>query len=585
MNPETKICQNCKNDFNIEPDDFSFYQKIKVPPPTWCWKCRAMRRMSFRNMTRLYPRVCAATGKKIFSFMPPTAPMPVYEHDYWSSDGWDPMQYGKDYDFSKPFLEQFRDLYHAVPWTNVHSFGSVNSEYSSAIFSKNCYLCFDSGYAEDSAYSVTLQKSKQCFDIINCKNCELCYFTINTSKSYKVFFSRNCSSCNDVWFSDDCIGCSNCVGCIRLRNKSYYIFNQSYSKEEYEQKIKGMKMDSYSGLKDLDRKVKSFWITQPVKYQHGIKSHGCTGDYLFNTSELRNCFFSDGAQNCANSQSIIYDPIKDCADVTSSGLNIQNCYEIVCSGEGLSNVYLSFDVMSLTNSQYTTNCRSSNNLFGCVGIRGKDYCILNKQYTKDEYNALLPRIIQQMNDMPYIDSKGRIYKYGEFLPPEMSPYGYNVTQGQEYFPITKDEARHSGFNWEDEEERSYKATKSPQELPETISGINNDILNEVITCEHAQNKEHPWGCDSNCATAFRIIPEELQFYQKMNLPLPRLCYQCRHFQLISYRNKPQLYYRSCMCDKATHSHEGKCEVEFETSYAPERPEIVYCEKCYQQEVA
>jgi hypothetical protein len=41
-------------------------------------------------------------------------------------------------------------------------------------------------------------------------------------------------------------------------------------------------------------------------------------------------------------------------------------------------------------------------------------------------------------------------------------------------------------------------------------------------------------------------------------------------------NPPKLWHRKCM-------KEG-CQNEFETSYAPERPEIVYCEKCYQQEV-
>jgi hypothetical protein len=28
--PENKICQNCKGDFTIEPDDFGFYEKMNV---------------------------------------------------------------------------------------------------------------------------------------------------------------------------------------------------------------------------------------------------------------------------------------------------------------------------------------------------------------------------------------------------------------------------------------------------------------------------------------------------------------------------------------------------------------------------
>src|SRR3990167_3749439 len=93
---ENKICQNCKAEFIIEPEDFNFYKRIDVPPPTFCWKCRAVRRMAFRNMRHLYARSCDATGKKIFTLMPPDNKMPVYENKYWNSDSWDPMDYGRE---------------------------------------------------------------------------------------------------------------------------------------------------------------------------------------------------------------------------------------------------------------------------------------------------------------------------------------------------------------------------------------------------------------------------------------------------------------------------------------------------------
>ena len=110
MNSENKQCQNCKQDFVIEPDDFAFYEKMKVPAPTWCWKCRAMRRMSFRNFRYLYERICVGTGKRIFSMVPPEAPMPPASREYWWSDDWNPMSYGRDYDFARPFFDQIREL-------------------------------------------------------------------------------------------------------------------------------------------------------------------------------------------------------------------------------------------------------------------------------------------------------------------------------------------------------------------------------------------------------------------------------------------------------------------------------------------
>ena len=48
MNSETRNCQNCKKDFTIEPDDFSFYEKMDVCQPKICPDYRARQRLSFR---------------------------------------------------------------------------------------------------------------------------------------------------------------------------------------------------------------------------------------------------------------------------------------------------------------------------------------------------------------------------------------------------------------------------------------------------------------------------------------------------------------------------------------------------------
>jgi hypothetical protein len=109
--------------------------------------------------------------------------------------------------------------------------------------------------------------------------------------------------------------------------------------------------------------------------------------------------------------------------------------------------------------------------------------------------------------------------------------------------------------------------------------VDDSILQETIGCQHEGK------CTHQCTTAFKIIGEELSFYRRMNLPLPRLCPNCRHYERLAQRNPLRLWHRGCMCDKATHQHgTGHCSNEFETSYAPERKEIVYCEQCYNAEV-
>ena len=103
MSPEKRICQNCKKSFTIDPEDFAFYAKIKVPPPTWCPECRMVRRMSFRNERSLYRRKCSAPRheEEILSIYSPDKNLVVYDQKYWLSDKWDPIAYGREYDFSK----------------------------------------------------------------------------------------------------------------------------------------------------------------------------------------------------------------------------------------------------------------------------------------------------------------------------------------------------------------------------------------------------------------------------------------------------------------------------------------------------
>ena len=241
-------------------------------------------------------------------------------------------------------------------------------------------------------------------------------------------------------------------------------------------------------------------------------------------------------------------------------------------GIGAYNISFSSQCYStISNLSYCYYCvQNSSSLFGCVSLRNKQYCILNKQYTKEEYETLVPKIIQHMNDMPYVDKNGCIYKYGEFFPAEMSPIAYNQSFANDFFPFTKEEAEHHGFIWQDAKNKKFNVTKLGSELPDDAKNVDDNILKEVISCVHAG------ACNHECAGVFKITNQELQFYKKLNIPLPQICQNCRHYARFAWRNPIKLWHRHCM-------KEG-CTNEFETSYAPDRPEIVYCEACYQQEI-
>ena len=176
MSQETRTCQNCKQSFTIEPDDFAFYEKIQVPPPTFCWQCRFRRRCAYRNERSLKKNKSAKSGKDIFTLYPPQAGLTLYTQEEWYADDWDQMATGRDYDFSRPFFYQLFELFKVAPIFCRNVVQCVNSDYcANASYLKNCYLMFQISNTEDSAYGNAVDYSKNCYDNSNCSKCERCH--------------------------------------------------------------------------------------------------------------------------------------------------------------------------------------------------------------------------------------------------------------------------------------------------------------------------------------------------------------------------------------------------------------------------
>ena len=574
---EQRTCQSCKIGFEIAPEDFEFYKNIKVSPPTFCPSCRMVRRMVWRNERGLYARK-DSLGNDVVSVFAPDSPYVVYDRDYWWSDEWDPMDYGAEYDFSKPFFEQYNELLKRVPLVAIFNPNSVNSAYANHVTDlKDCYLTFSSAFCENVAYCDRSGYAKDSFDLFQADNCEHCYESVDCEESYKLLFSQNSSKCSDSMFLFDCRNCQDCFGCVGLRNKQYHIFNESYSKEEYEKKIKEFKIASHEGFQALKDKFREFSLRHPRRFARLSNVMNVSGDNISNAKNCHHCF--DKRKEVEDTKFAIHAGFgeKNAYDVYGTGI-VEWIYESVDSGVHGANMKFAVVVYGSHDVEYVYNCHGSSDLFGCVGLRKKKYCILNKQYSKEEYEELVPKIIEQMNEIPYVDARGIEYRYGEFFPSEISPFAYNETIAQDYVPLSKEGAQEKGFRWREPEKKSHQSTIAASELPDDIKEVDDSILKEVIGCADEGK------CNHRCTSAFRLIPSELEFYKELGIPLPRLCPNCRYFERLSKRNPPKLWHRQCMCELEGHEHSDRCPNEFETSYAPEREEKVFCEGCYNQEV-
>ena len=581
---ETTSCKQCWKLFSITLDDTRLYEmlsptfagvRVPIPSPIFCSDCRAQNILSTRNERNLYRRKCDATGRDIVSIHNPSNTFKVYDQNYWWGNNWNALDYGRDFDFSRPFFDQFIELFQSVPKISLNAPMSQNSEFTNQCQSnKDCYMLFCCWSSENCYYGMWYQECKFCMDCLYIENCEHCYEVVNAIRSYNCHFSKNLEACSDIYFSRDLINCKYCILCFNLQNREYCIENKQYTKDEYENEIKKLKLTEQWAITKLQKKFQEYATVFPVKYYQGKRNEKFSWDYIQNSKETYiafNCRDNDVSKYCRDSWRVIqsYDLIET--------LIMEYCLEV----EWSSYAHRCFFSAKLSHAHrvfYSSHCNGVQDLFWCVWLNHQSLCILNKKYEKEDYEEMVLKIIQHMQ------------KTGEwwiFFPPKMSPFGYNETVAQEYYPMTplpsvgtppKAEGSntlyqayltplHLGevgwglFNWSDYEVPFTKVQKiiPANTLPETISQVPDDILNWAVECEVSKKP-------------FRITSQELQFYRQHHLPIPKKHHDVRHLERMNSRNTRKLLERNCSI----------CHVPILSTFPLEIKTQVLCEGCYEK---
>lgn len=431
-----KACPICKKIFEISNKNPELLKKFNEPlPQPTCFEDSQKLRLCFRNERSLYRRKCDATDESIISIYSEDKPYKVYKSDYWYSDNWDAITYGKEIDWNRPIFDQLHELQLKVPRLALSNVKGVNSEYCNMTFgNKNCYLIFGGDFNEDCAFGVLGMYNKNCLEFDYSNHCELCYEISDCLDCYNLNFALDCKSCHDCSFVSDCIGCNDCILCTNLINQTHCINNQKLSKEEFElekQKI------LYQDIATTFRQFLDLHSKRIVKFAHHVNCENSTGNYLKNCKNCMNCF--DTAESEDMQDIIFANKCKDCANCGLLGDNSALCYDLQSTLNAYNSKHSYFTIDS-SDIEYCDFAISSEHLFACVGLRHKKYCILNKQYEKEEYFALKQRLIEKMI---------KDGEYGLFLPQKMSCFGYNETTANAYYPMTKEEALDQGYKWKD----------------------------------------------------------------------------------------------------------------------------------------
>lgn len=297
------------------------------------------------------------------------------------------------------FIEQFRELFLASPQCGSWTRNSENCDYGDIVtLSKDCYMCFNCGNSRDAYYSEDGRALKDSVDCAFCEDCELCYECIDCNNCYSSNFCQDCSNCRDVYFSYNLRRCNNCFGCSTLRDKQFCIFNEQYSKEEYEEKIKQFDVSNKAMINFVAQKLEELKLKTPRMYVHEHDTTDCTGDYVYHSKNCHRCFDTRHSEDSfyiylANLES----GAKDCFDCGPIATSMELSYDCAYPDYCFECKHL-YWCSRLKNCEWCCNCIEGNYLFGCHYLKNRSdgYYILNQKVEKDFYFAKTKEINEEL---------------------------------------------------------------------------------------------------------------------------------------------------------------------------------------------
>lgn len=508
-----RICQITGKEFEITPYEEEFLtKKMRINLPLFAPQVREVMRLAFRNERNLFLRKCDATGETIISIYNADKLFPVYKYEYWMSDAWQSPEL--DYDFNKSFFEQYAELSRITPRVNTFSPYNENCDYvNAAEKNKNCYMHILSDRSEDCYYTHGIFACRDCIDSAYLHDCELCYECVDCRNCYHcrtAFLSDNSS---DLHFCFNMRGCQNCFFCHDLQNQKYCFLNTQLTKEEYEQKMKEIDFNSYKTFEEYKKKFFSE-IMANAKYIRLLNTENSDGNFLINTKNCHHCYDVENSEDCSYLR-IGANGLRDVHHSHAIVDGSELIYENISTTESYNchNIIGSWTTKDSCYSEFLQGCKDC---IGCISLRYKKFCILNKQYSPEEFEKIKKHIITELGEY-----------FGSPFPLKLAPFTYLESAFKDYDSLTKDELEKIGWSYGKEEETKTGSFSKINEIPDKTTDFDQNDLKKIFECDTSKKP-------------FKIIPQELNLLKKIQAPLPRKHYEIRFQERINPRKHAQL---------------------------------------------
>jgi hypothetical protein len=557
LKPHERVCGSCGQKFQIFQEDIDFYHMLRVPPPKLCPLCRKRRRFGHLiRAPKFFKRPCQAPGhaESVVTVFPPSAPHIVYDYAHWNSDAWDATAYGRPHDPTRSFLNQYRDLFFSVPQVPLErSPAAVNCEYTvGGMGGKNNYICAMAYKSEDCMYCFDAWHSHDLVDCSIVHNSELCYDSVSSDHCTNCIAVVDSSNCLDSAFLYDCKNCSNSFLSSNLRNRTYTFENEQLTKEEYMKRRAAVDLGDRTVYAEHRRKFAELFRAALHRALRTTSVTASVGSDISECSDVYFTFRSERSQRlryCDNA-----DGVKDLMDVVNV-IRAERCYESIGTF-GMGDKFAMY-ARNSNDVEYSAYCHDCRDCFGCVGLKNKQQHVFNRPYGEDDYWKLVDRIKTKMLD----DGE-----YGEFFPLALGFVPYQSSNAQKEWPLEGEQARAAGIPWYDEPETNAPPNTRvlhPADIPPRIADVTDGILDATLICE-------------TTGRPFRLTRGELDFYRRMNVPIPTKYYWQRLMERAAYERPVRLYDFTC----------SSCGIRSYSTYSADQQRIlkVLCEPCYLKEV-
>ena len=492
------ICDRSREQFTISELEQQFCLRNGHPLPRNAPRYRIQHLALFIAAPKFYRSHCTLSGKPIISAYSPESGVKVYDPEPFQAEEWEPLKFGQPYDFNRPFFDQLCELAATVP-RQARSIMSQTSEgvqyCNRATRCKDCYLCVGIINCRDCQFAHFLRDCSDVVDCTWCIDCELCYHSADLLRCYNLQYSEHCQDCTDSYFLFDCRSCKNCFDCIGLDRKEYCFRNEQLTPSEYAARIAAVDLGDRTirdhHLAEFQQRTK----LHPLRPQN-FRSENVTGKYIVESEGCANSAFLSKCQNLE--YCVMTQQLKDSLFCVAFGPQSELLYNCSSVGDNAYDVaYSAICNSGVHGLRYCYHVTSgSSDCFGCINLRRKSYCILNKQYSKNEYLDLLPRIQQHMHSTN---------EWGRLLPAFISGYAYNGSEASAFSPLNCDDAKRLGFGWDDET-LDADATATT-EAPVNIDSVPDSLTQSRLRCEVT-------------GKPFAIQRPELNFYRKLHIPIP-----------------------------------------------------------------